>query len=500
MNLLLQTFSLIFGLVPFNSNELDSNVAVDYSLVVIMPLLYIFCYYYVNFRGINAYQLTDCNSICHLSSILFMHVGCFLYLTIYLLTLLRRKAFYVEFGKRLQEIDELNVACIKVADTSNKLIVPQKKRLFYITWIFVLTAFGFAIFYDVNKVFKYYGPYCLILNMVITFPYVAASTVQGIFISYVSVISERFRILNILFNKINQESDRKNSPLSVLDIENEYRKYNHRGPAVISNLAKSKTKKEIQTGEKSVNSSNNYGSDSAEEDSGDDMYNSGAYDEPRLNDGKTSETNLPRLFKLHDKILSLSVLVNSEFGPQCVPYMAACFVITIFGIFLETKVMFIVGGKNELMDYVIYLYVIWSFTTMMVGYLVLRLCCQTYAHSKQSAMIVHEIMQKKPTFMLGNDIYYNKMKAFTLQFLHWEGYFQFNGIGLFVLDYTFIFSVSNSLKIKKPIMRVLVNVMEKIFQTVSAATSYLIVLLQFDMTAILKSEGLTPKALGSGAI
>ncbi|XP_017470458.1 PREDICTED: gustatory and pheromone receptor 33a [Rhagoletis zephyria] len=154
--------------------------------------------------------------------------------------------------------------------------------------------------------------------------------------------------------------------------------------------------------------------------------------------------------------------------------MAACFVITIFGIFLETKVMFIVGGLNELMDYVIYLYVIWSLTTMMVGYLVLRLCCNAHAHSKQSAMIIHEIMQKKPSFMLGNSSYYNKMKSFTLQFLHWEGYFHFNGIGLFALDYTFIFS------------------------TVSAATSYLIVLLQFDMTAILKSEGLTPKTLGAG--
>lgn len=57
-------------------------------------------------------------------------------------------------------------------------------------------------------------------------------------------------------------------------------------------------------------------------------------------------------------------------------------------------------------------------------------------------MIVHEIMQKKPAFMLSNDLFYNKMKSFTLQFLHWEGYFQFNGIGLFALDYTFIFSVS----------------------------------------------------------
>lgn len=155
----------------------------------------------------------------------------------------------------------------------------------------------------------------------------------------------------------------------------------------------------------------------------------------------TSESNLPDLFKLHDKILSLSVLTNGEFGPQCVPYMAACFVISIFAIFLETKVDFIVGGKSRLLDYCTHLYVTWSFTTMTVAYIVLRLCCNANNHSKQSAMIVHEIMQKKPAFMLSNDLFYNKMKSFTLQFLHWEGYFQFNGIGLFALDYTFIFSV-----------------------------------------------------------
>ncbi|XP_033150645.1 gustatory and pheromone receptor 33a [Drosophila busckii] len=125
--------------------------------------------------------------------------------------------------------------------------------------------------------------------------------------------------------------------------------------------------------------------------------------------------------------------------------MAACFVVSIFGIFLETKVNFIVSGKSRLLDYVTYLYVIWSFTTMVVAYIVLRLCCNANNHSKKSAMIVHEIMQKKPAFMLSNDLFYNKMKSFTLQFLHWEGYFQFNGIGLFALDYTFIFSVGAGL-------------------------------------------------------
>ncbi|XP_049302783.1 gustatory and pheromone receptor 33a [Bactrocera dorsalis] len=471
MNLLLQIFSLLFGLVPFNRTEFDSNIIVDYSIVLVMPVFYLFCYYYVNFHEQSIFKLAECNSICNFSGKLLMHLGCFLYLSIYFLTLLRQKKFYIEFGKRLYEIDELSEKCIQLVGNRNKLFVAKTKRLFYVTWIILLATFAFAIFYDVSNIFDYYGPYCFLTNMVFTFPYVAGSIVQGMFASYVSVISERFSTLNVLFEKINHESEKKNSPIAVMDIESDTRKDSNRGPAIISELSKRKTAGLQQKNAKSDDLSNNDSDFAEEDDSADDAYSFGEYDETRSSDGKTSEINLPNLFKLHDKILSLSVLVNAEFGAQCVPYMAACFVITIFGIFLETKVMFIVGGKNELMDYVIYLYVIWSFTTMMVAYFVLRLCCNTNAHSKQSAMIVHEIMQKKPAFMLGNDIYYNKMKAFTLQFLHWEGYFQFNGIGLFALDYTFIFS------------------------TVSAATSYLIVLLQFDMTSILKTEGLTPRVL-----
>lgn len=61
--------------------------------------------------------------------------------------------------------------------------------------------------------------------------------------------------------------------------------------------------------------------------------------------------------------------------------------------------------------------------------------------------------------MINDEAYHGKMKSFTLQILHRKKVFNFHGLGLFKLDYTFIFSA------------------------VSAATSYLIVLLQFDMTS-----------------
>jgi len=251
----------------------------------------------------------------------------------------------------------------------------------------------------------------------------------------VSVISNRFEQINTLFEKINQEARRRHAPLTVFDIESEGKKLERKTGANVATATKStfgieqklademKRQKPQQSEHEDEDEMNT--SDEEEDDIFD--YNDGNSNENtewELNSiyvsffhtyiylyrtypfRSTSEANLPDLFKLHDKILSLSVLTNGEFGPQCVPYMAACFVVSIFGIFLETKVNFIVSGKSQVLDYMTYLYVIWSFTTMIVAYIVLRLCCNANNHSKQSAMIVHEIMQKKPAFMLSNDLFY----------------------------------------------------------------------------------------------
>ncbi|XP_036340538.1 gustatory and pheromone receptor 33a-like, partial [Rhagoletis pomonella] len=273
-------------LVPFNSTELDANIAVDYGLVVVMPLVYLVCYYYVNFQGFGVHQLVECNSICRLSITLLIYVGCFLYLTVHFLTILRRKSFYIEFGKRLKEIDALTADCVKLANGRNKLVMPEKKRLFYITWVLVLLAFGLSIFYDVKEAFKYYGPYCIVSNMVITFPYVAGSIVQGMFVSNVSIISERFRVLNILFDKINHQRDKNNSPIALLDIESDSKKNYNRDPAVISKFTQNKTENRQQRSIKSVDTSNTNDGDFAEGyDSAEDVHFSKAYDEARSSNG-----------------------------------------------------------------------------------------------------------------------------------------------------------------------------------------------------------------------
>lgn len=103
-----------------------------------------------------------------------------------------------------------------------------------------------------------------------------------------------------------------------------------------------------------------------------------------------------------------------------------------------------------------------------------------------SALIVHKILQNKPVFMLNDEIFYNKMKSFTLQILHRKNTFNFNGLGLFQLDYTFIFSVINIFEISRRPFKLHLNEFYLFLQAVSAATSYLIVLLQFDLSADLK--------------
>lgn len=90
-------------------------------------------------------------------------------------------------------------------------------------------------------------------------------------------------------------------------------------------------------------------------------------------------------------------------------------------------------------------YLIWGLLTIILTYIILRVCTNARENAYKSAIIVHRILQRKPIFMLNDDTYFNKMKSFTLQTLHRKNIFTFNGFGLFTLDYTFIFSVSEIL-------------------------------------------------------
>lgn len=149
------------------------------------------------------------------------------------------------------------------------------------------------------------------------------------------------------------------------------------------------------------------------------------------------------LFTIHDKLCDLSEFVNKIFGVQIVVYVTTAFAITLFGFFFETKVIFWeLGGSFSKLVLVASSYVLWGILASMITYGMLSACTAAREEANESALIVHKILQNKPAFMLNDEIYYNKMKSFTLQVLHRKNTFQFHGLGLFSLDYTFIFSVS----------------------------------------------------------
>ncbi|CAO1305137.1 unnamed protein product [Diamesa serratosioi] len=165
------------------------------------------------------------------------------------------------------------------------------------------------------------------------------------------------------------------------------------------------------------------------------------------------------LFSLHDKLCDVAEKFNNLYSLEMVTCITGGFVMSLFGFFFETKVIFWAQGINPQLFFFATSYILWGVLMSAIIYLVLRNCSNTREESCESALIIHKILQNKPAFMLNDEIYYSKMKSFTLQILQRKNIFHFHGLGLFRLDYTFIFSA------------------------VSAATSYLIVLLQFDMTS-----------------
>lgn len=91
-------------------------------------------------------------------------------------------------------------------------------------------------------------------------------------------------------------------------------------------------------------------------------------------------------------------------------------------------------------------YLYWGVIHACLIYALLNMCTRTRNEARESAFIVHKLIQAKPIFLRDDrdvdERYYKKIKSFTLQLLHQKKQFHFHGLGLFELDYTFIFSVS----------------------------------------------------------
>lgn len=124
-------------------------------MMVIMPCLYLSSYLGINLMESFGLPFLDaCNSVCRLSNNLFMHLGAFLYVTITLLSLYRRKQFFVEFETRLAEIDVVIQKCRRVAELDKGRAQAVKHSVAYhFTWLFVFSVFIFALYYDSKELY-----------------------------------------------------------------------------------------------------------------------------------------------------------------------------------------------------------------------------------------------------------------------------------------------------------------------------------------------------------
>lgn len=155
-----------------------------------------------------------------------------------------------------------------------------------------------------------------------------------------------------------------------------------------------------------------------------------------------TELSLRKLFQLHDRLTEVSENVNKCFCKHIVVYVTISFILGMFGIFFVIKEIFYDFSNEANLTHMACSYVLWSAQYGGVILILLRVCERARRSAFETPLIVHKIVQRKPEFMQRHDIYYNKMKSFTLHALHRKKTFRFSGQGLFLFDYTFIFSVS----------------------------------------------------------
>lgn len=150
------------------------------------------------------------------------------------------------------------------------------------------------------------------------------------------------------------------------------------------------------------------------------------------------------MFELHNRLMDLAQNINKCYASALLVFVTGIFVFSIFGLFFETKVLFWSWEKSTKLILISTSPVLWVIAGLANVYVLLSVCESARSAAYETPLIVHKIMQKKPSFMQHNDTYYNKMKSFTIQVLHRKRTFNFSALGLFNFDYTFIFSVRQS--------------------------------------------------------
>lgn len=161
-------------------------------------------------------------------------------------------------------------------------------------------------------------------------------------------------------------------------------------------------------------------------------------------DGHSKTGNLRTIFLLHGEVVDITEKVNEFFAPVIVAYVSVTYVNLLFGFFFMARVLFWSWGKNIELLLLSFDSILWSLNACFAIYLLLYVCENVRSEIYASSRFVHQLIQQKPTFLAQNDRYYHQMKAFIIQSLHQRKVFSFSVLGLFSLDFAFIFSVRNA--------------------------------------------------------
>uniref|UniRef100_A0A182YRM4 Uncharacterized protein n=1 Tax=Anopheles stephensi TaxID=30069 RepID=A0A182YRM4_ANOST len=174
-----------------------------------------------------------------------------------------------------------------------------------------------------------------------------------------------------------------------------------------------------------------------------------------------SGERLTYMFVIHENVAKLAEFINRAYSLQLIAIVTVTFVNTLFGFFIETKLLF---WNYQMVDLILRAcrYAFECIPACLLIYNMLVVCASTHTELFKSASLLHKLLQYKANYFIDDQALFERSKAIALQLLHRKRFPLFDGSGLFRLDFTFIFSVF------------------------SAATSYLIVLLQFDLSKDLK--------------
>uniref|UniRef100_A0A182KCF7 Gustatory receptor n=1 Tax=Anopheles christyi TaxID=43041 RepID=A0A182KCF7_9DIPT len=176
-----------------------------------------------------------------------------------------------------------------------------------------------------------------------------------------------------------------------------------------------------------------------------------------------SGERLTYMFVIHENVAKLAEFINGAYSVQIIAIVTVTFVNTLFGFFVVTKLLF---WNYQMLDLILRAcrYAFECIPACLLVYYMLIVCASTHCELFKSASLLHKLLQYKSNYFIDDQALFERSKAIALQLLHRKRFSLFDGSGLFRLDFTFIFSVF------------------------SAATSYLIVLLQFDLSKDLEKS------------